>query len=136
VKPIKLKDPYPFEGKPGEDFDAWWKIDQTFIQDQPEKFNDSGSTINWIGGFLKKYASAWHVQWERQALAGKFPRSWTTYQNDLMLRFEDKEARDEAYADMENVRYEGDIRDMFTKIQMYNDKAQFTGAGLKKLILD
>jgi hypothetical protein len=53
-----------------------------------------------------------------------------------MLQFEDKEARDEAYADLEKVRYEGDIRDMFTKIQMNNDKAQGTGAGLKKLILD
>jgi len=31
VKPIKLKDPYPFEGKPGEDFYAWWIIVQTFI---------------------------------------------------------------------------------------------------------
>jgi hypothetical protein len=103
AKPIKLKDPYPFEGKAGEDFDAWWIIVQTFIQDQPEKFEDSGRTINWIGGFLKKYAAAWHVQWERQALAGKFPRSWTTYQNDHMLRFEDNEARDEAYADLEKV---------------------------------
>jgi hypothetical protein len=76
------------------------------------------------------------VQWERQALAGKFPRSWTTYQTYLMLRFKDKETRDEAYADLEIFRYEGDIRDMFTKIQMYNNKAQLTGVGLKKLILD
>jgi hypothetical protein len=136
ARPIKLKDPSPFEGNPGEDFDAWWIIVQTFIQDQPEKFEDSGRTIDWIGGFLKKYAAAWHVQWERQALGGKFPRSWTTYQNDLMLRFKDKEARNEAYADLEKVYYEGDIRDMFTKIQLYNDKAQLTGAGLKKLILD
>jgi hypothetical protein len=60
VKPIKLKDPYPFEGKPGDDFDALWIIVQTFIQDQPEKFNYSGSSINWIGGFLTKYAAAWH----------------------------------------------------------------------------
>ena len=113
-----------------------WNIVQIFIQDQPEKFDDSGRTINWIRGFLKKYAAAWHVQWERQALQGKFPRSWTTYQNDLMLSFEDKEARDKAYADLEKVRYEGDIWDMFTKMQMYNDKAQLTGAGLEKLILD
>jgi hypothetical protein len=46
VKPIKLKDPYPFEGMPGEDFDAWWIIVQTCIQDQPEKFDDSRRTIN------------------------------------------------------------------------------------------
>jgi hypothetical protein len=46
VKPIKLKDPYPFEAMPGEDFDAWWIIVQTFIQDQPEKFDNSGRTIN------------------------------------------------------------------------------------------
>ena len=118
VQPIKLKDPYSFEGKPGEDFDAWWIIVQIFIQDQPEKFDNSGRTINWIRGFLRQFAAAWHVQWERQALAGKFPRSWTTYQNDLMLRFEDKEARDKAYADLQKVRYMGDIRDMFTKIQM------------------
>jgi len=52
---------------------------------------------------MKIYAAACHVQWERQALAGKFPRTWTTYENDLMLRFEDKEAWDEAYADLEKV---------------------------------
>jgi hypothetical protein len=52
------------------------------------------------------------------------------------LRFEDKEARDEAYADFEKVWYEGDSWDMFTKIQMYNDKSQLTGAALKKLIVD
>jgi len=136
VKPIKLKDAFPFEGKPGDDFDPWWITVQTFIQDQPEKFDNTGRTINLIGGLMRKYAAAWHVQWERQALKGVFPRSWTTYQNDLVLRFEDREARDEAYADLEKVRYEGDIRDMFTKIQMYNNKAQLTGAGLKKLILD
>jgi len=136
VKPSKLKDLYPFEGKPGEDFDACWIIVQTFIQDQSEKFDDSGRIINSIGELLKKYAAAWHVQWERQALAGKFPRTWTTYQNDLMLRFKDKEARDEAYADLEKVRCEGDIQDMFTKIQIINNKAQLKGAGLKKLILD
>jgi hypothetical protein len=54
VKPIKLKDPYTFEGRPGEDFGAWWIIVQTFIQDQPEKFDNSGRTRNWLGGFLKK----------------------------------------------------------------------------------
>jgi hypothetical protein len=52
-----------------------------------------------------------------------------------MLRFQDKKAPDEAYADLEKVCCEGDIRDMFTKIQMYNHKAHLTGAGLKKLIL-
>jgi len=84
---------------------------------------------------MKNYAALWHVQWERQALAGKFPRSWTAYENALSLRFDDKEARDEAYTELEKIRYQGDIRDMFTKIQIHNDKAQLTGAGLKKLIL-
>jgi hypothetical protein len=37
---------------------------QTFIQDQPDKLDNSGRTINQIGGFLKKYAAAWHVQWK------------------------------------------------------------------------
>lgn len=106
------------------------------IQDQLEKVDDSARTINWIGGFLEKYAAAWHVQWERQALAAKFRKSWTTYQNNLMLRFEDMEALAEAYVDFEKVRYEGNIRDMFTKVQRYNDKAQLMGASLKILILD
>jgi hypothetical protein len=79
VKPIKLKDPKPFEGNPGDDFDDWWVMLETFIHDQPETFEDSGRTINWVGGFLQKYAGAWHVQWERKALAGQYPRSWTTY---------------------------------------------------------
>jgi len=53
-----------------------------------------------------------------------------------MLRFKDKEAWGKAYAELEKIRYDGDIRDMFTKSLMTNDKAQLTGAGLKKLILD
>ena len=136
TKPIKLKDPKPFEGNPGDDFDDWWVMLETFINDQPEKFEDSGRTINWVGGFLQKYAGAWHVQWERKALAGHYPRSWTTYQNDIKLRFENKEARDVAYSKMGKIRYKGCIRDMFTRIQTFNDKAQITGAALKKFILE
>jgi len=136
VKPIKLKDPKPFEGNPGDDFDDWWVMLETFIHDQPEKFEDPGRTINWVGGFLQKYAGAWDVQWERKALAGHYPRSWTTYQNDIKLRFENKEARDVAYFKMGKIRYKGCIRDMFTRIQTFNDKAQITGAALKKFILE
>ena len=136
VRPIKLKDPKPFEGNPGDDFDDWWVMLETFIHDQPEKFEDPGRTINWVGGFLQKYAGAWHVQWERKALAGHYPRSWTTYQNDIKLRFENKEARDMAYSKMGKIRYKGCIRDMFTRIQTFHDKAQITGAALKKFILE
>lgn len=48
---------------------------------------------------MKKYAAAWHVGWERQALAGKFNTSWTTYQNELRSMLKDKDPRDEAYAE-------------------------------------
>jgi len=92
--------------------------------------------INWVGGLLNTYAAAWHVQWERQALVGKFPTSQTTYQNNLKLMFEDKEARDEASGEQVKIQYHGDIRDIFTKMQMHNGKAQLVGAGLKKVILD
>jgi hypothetical protein len=60
----------------------------------------------------------------------------TGYVNALTLRFEDKDARDEAYSELEKVRYEGCIRDMFTQIQTHNDKALVTGAALKKFILE
>jgi len=60
----------------------------------------------------------------------------TGYVNALKLRFEDKDAKDEAYAELEEVRYEGCIRDMFTRIQTLNDKAMVSGAALKKLILE
>jgi len=111
-------------------------IVQTCIQDQPKNFDDTGRTINWVGGSFKKFAPAWHVHGERQPFAGKFPRSWATSQNDLMWGFNDKEAREEAYAMLENIRYDGDIGDMFTKIRMHNDTAPLTGAGLMKLILN
>ena len=109
---------------------------QTFIHVQPEKFEDPGRTIKWVGGFLQKYAGAWHVQWERKAVAGQYPRSWTTYQNDIKLRFENKEARDVAYSKMGKITYQGCIQDMFTRIQTFNGKAQITGAALKKFILE
>jgi len=85
---------------------------------------------------MDKYAAAWHIQWIEGTLTGKHPKSIAGYIQSLKLRFEDKDAKDEAYASLEKVRYEGCIRDMFTQIQMYNDKAMVSGAALKKLILD
>jgi hypothetical protein len=64
------------------------------------------------------------------------PKSLTGYINALKLRFEDKDANDEAYADLEKVRYEGCICDMFTQIQTFNVKAMVTGPTLKKSILE
>lgn len=42
VVPIKLKDPKAFEGKPGDDFNTWSVMVQTYIHDQPETFEDKG----------------------------------------------------------------------------------------------
>jgi len=58
------------------------------------------------------------------------------YVQALKLRFEDRDDKDEADASLKKVRYDGCIRDMFTKIQMFNDRALVSGAALKKIILD
>jgi hypothetical protein len=109
---------------------------EVFIRDQPEKFPNDERTIDWIGSLMDKYAAAWHVQWIRGTLSGKHPKSITGYIQALKLRFEDKDAKDEAYSALEKVRYDGCIRDMFTQIQMHNDKALVSGAALKKIIQD
>jgi len=50
--------------------------------------------------------------------------------------FEDETARDEAYSELDILWYDGDIRDMLPYPQTHHDKAQLTGASLKKLMLD
>jgi hypothetical protein len=84
---------------------------------------------------MKSYAAAWYIHWIKGTLSGAHPKSMTRYVMALKLRFQDKDAKDEAYAETEKVWYEGCIRDMFTKIQTFNDKAMVTGAALKKMIL-
>jgi len=135
-KPIKIKEPKKFYGKPGEDFDTWWVLVQVYIKDQPERFPEDERTIDWIGSLMDSYASSWHIQWLKGTLSGLHPKSMTGYVNALKLRFEDRDAKDEAYAELEKVRYEGCIRDMFTQIQTLNDKAAVTGAAFKKLVLE
>jgi hypothetical protein len=56
---------------------------------------------------MESYAASWHNQWLKGTLAGTYPKSMTGYVNALTLRFEDNDAREEAYAELENVRYEG-----------------------------
>jgi len=85
---------------------------------------------------MDSYAASWHIQWLKGTLAGTHPKSMTGYVNAVKLKFEEKDAKDEANADLEQVQYEGCICDMFTKIQTFNDKARVTGAALKKLILE
>jgi len=136
AKPIKIKEPKKFFGKPGQDFDTWWILVEVYIEDQPEKFPKDQRTIVWIRSLMDSYAASWHIQWIKGTLNGTHPKSMTGYVNALKLRFEDKDAKDEAFADLEKVRYEGCIRDMFTKIHTFNDKAMVSGAALKKLILE
>jgi len=109
---------------------------EVYIPDQSEKFPNDERTIDWIGSLMDKYAAAWHIQWIKGIMSGKYQKSITGYIQALKLWFEDKDAEDEAYASLEKVRYDGCIRDMFTQIQMHNDKALVSGAALKKIILD
>jgi len=85
---------------------------------------------------MDRYAAAWHILWLKGTLAGVHPKSMTGYVNALKLRFEDRDAKDEAYSDLEKVRYEGSIRDMFTQIQTFNQMAMVTGVVPKRLILE
>ena len=109
---------------------------QVYIKDQPERFPGDERTIDWIGSLMDSYASSWHIQWLKGTLSGLHPKSMTGYINALKLRFEDRDAKDEAYAELEKVQYEASIRDMFTQIQTLQDKAAVTGAAFKKLILE
>jgi len=127
AKPIKIKKPKKFYGNAGEDFDIWWVLVQVYIEDQQEKFPKDERTIELIGSMMDSYAASWLIQWIKGTLAGLHPKSMTGYFNALKLRFEDRDARDEADAGLEGVRYEGCIRDMFTKIQTFNDMAMVTG---------
>jgi len=136
TKSIKIKEPKKFHGNAGEDFDTWWVLVQVYIEDQPEKFPNDERTIDWIGSLMDSYAASWHIQWIKGTFAGVHPKSIMGYVNALKLRFKDKDAKDEAYADLERVRYEGCIRDMFTKIQTFDDKAMVTGVAMKKMILE
>jgi len=85
---------------------------------------------------MHKYAAAWHIQWLMGTLNGVHPKSMTRYTTDFMLWFQDWDAKDEAYADFEKVRHTSCITDMFTKMQMYNNKALVTGVAFKNLILE
>jgi hypothetical protein len=117
AKPIKIKEPKKFYGNAGEDFDTWWVLVQVYIEDQPEKFPKDERTIDWIGLLMDGYAASWHIQWLKGTLTGMHPKSMTGHVNELKRRFEDKDAKDEADADLEKVQYEGCIRDMFTNFR-------------------
>jgi len=123
-------------GKAGEDFNTWWVQVQVYVEDQPKKIPKDERTIDWIGSIIDGYAASWHIQWLEGTLNGIHPKSMTRYVNALKLRFEDKDAKDEAYSEVEMVRYDGCIRDMFTKIPTFNDKAIVTRAALNKSILE
>jgi len=136
AKPIKIKEPKKFYQNPGEDFDTWWVLVQVNLEEQPEIFPKNERTIDWIRSLMDSSAASWHVLWLKGTLARLHLKPMTSYVNALKWRFQEKDTKDEAYADLENVRYEGCIPDMFTNIQTFNHKAMVTGAALKKMILE
>jgi len=136
AKPVRIKELKKFGGKPGEDFDTWWVLVQVYKQDQPETFPKDERTIDWIGSLMDRYAAPWPIQWLKGTLNGIYPNLMTGYTQALKLRFKDIEAKDEAYANLDEVRYDGCIWDMLNQIQKHNNDAQVSGEVLKKLILD
>lgn len=103
AKPIKIKEPKKLFGKPRENFNTWWVLVQVYKEDQTEKFPKNERTIDWIGSLMEGYTASWHIQWLKGTLAGSDPKSMTGYLNALTLRFKDKDANDETYADLEEV---------------------------------
>jgi hypothetical protein len=108
---------------------------EVYIPDQPEMFPIDERTIDWISSLMDNYAAAWHIQWIKGTLNGKHPKSITWYIHDRKLRFDVNDAKDKGCASLENVLYDACNRDMFTQIQMENDKAMVSGVALKKIIL-
>jgi len=134
AQPIKIMESKKFYRNAGKDFDTWWVLVQVYIEDQPDNFPKDNRAIDWIGSLMDSYAAFWHIQWIEGTLTGLHLKSVMGYSNAHKLRFEENDAKDEASADVDNVRYEGCIRDMFPKIQTCNDKAMNTGAALKEKI--
>jgi len=52
---------------------------------------------------MDKYAAAWHIQWLNGTLNSTHPKSMTGYTNAHKLRFKDRDAKDEAYSDLDKV---------------------------------
>lgn len=85
---------------------------------------------------MDHYGATWGDQRLKGTLSRKHPRSMTRYIQALMLRFEEKEPKNEAYVNLEKLRYDRFIRDILTHILMHNGKAIVSGAALKNLIFD
>ena len=84
---------------------------------------------------MDKYAPAWHIQPLKETRSEKHPEWITGYIKGAKLRFEDKDANDEAYAALGTISYDGCLQDMLTQIRMHNDEAMVTAAALQKIIL-
>lgn len=84
------------------------------IHDQPEKLPNDERTIDWTGSPIDKYATARHVQWVEETHNETHLKSMTGYIKALWYQFGDMEARDEAYASVEKVRYNGCSQDIST----------------------
>jgi len=136
VKPITIKEPKSLGGKIGYDYETWWVMMEVRIKDQPEKFPNDERTIDRISSLMDKYVVASHIQWIERTISGEQPKSITGYVQTLKLLFEDRDDKDESSAALEKVEYDGCIRDMFTQIQMPNDRALVSGAALQTIILD
>lgn len=95
---------------------------QVYIEHQPEKFPNDDRTIEWIESLKDQYSAvSLQEQWLEGTLAGTHPKSITGNVNTLQLKFNDTDAKDHTYAALENVRYDGWIRDMCTEIQTMNE---------------
>jgi hypothetical protein len=98
-----IKEPKRFKCKVGDDVDTRWIMVEVYVHNQPKKFPKDERTIDWIGSLMDKYAAAWHIQWLGGTISGKHPKSITGYILALKSRFENMDAKEEAYDSLQKV---------------------------------
>jgi hypothetical protein len=129
VARLKLENPEKFDGKPKTPFRRWWESVQEFTAFHPD--TEGRQWITWVGTLLTDEAKEWH---QHRCRTLRNADSWANYQAAIQEEYLDPREAADAFVQLGELRYKGDIKAYLTAFRALNIHAGSTGQSLQRII--
>ena len=118
-----------YNGERTTKFRPWWQAVEGFFRYHSD--SQDHEKIAFVGSRLEGKALEWHQ--ERERLMGNND-TWAAYSQEMEEHYADRAEEANAYKELEELKYKGDIQAYMIALRALNHFACMTGEALKKTV--
>jgi hypothetical protein len=131
---LAMDKPEKFTGEDESLFRAWCRAMEEWMDVNKKNFSNDKTKIYWVGSMLRKKARVWHQARQDECTRMHIEDNWKAYSSAIQERFIDEEDLENDEEKMRELKYEGDIKDFITRLDVLNGRVGMHGVTFRSLV--